>query len=411
MNLRGGHNGTLVSGATRLRRRRFLRGVAACALAPAGMGVGPGCTAPTGARSTPGGFWVAAHGATGGGAFGLVAVPSEGSPEAASAQHSEPGRIPTGFRGHDVAAHPLIPGLVALFGRRPATRSAVVDILRRRVVAMIEAQPGRAFQGHGFFTPDGRLLVTTEADTLTGEGKLGLRETETFSFVAELDTHGIGPHEAQIMPDAATVVVANGGLLTRPETGRQVLNLDSMDSSLSYLALASGELLEQRRVAEPKSSIRHLDVAQDGTVAFGVQVQREALDHEEVVPLAGTHRRGGEVQLFAHGHEYLPLMNDYVGSVALCSQTRVAGFTSPRGDIALFWHADSGELVGVHRLADCSGLAVASDGGHFVLSSSLGEVRVLSTTDLVEDRGARQRFEGLQWDNHLIEVAVDREQA
>ena len=291
----------------RAGRRRFVQGVTASALWPAAIGSGCGASSDldTGGPMA----WVSAQGSEEG-QFGVAA---------STAPFESVSRIVTGFRGHDVAQHPERLLHFAMFGRRPSTRSAIVDIDAGRVELIFEAAPGRAFQGHGFFTVDGRYLVTSEADTFTGAGALGIRETERYSLIGELETYGIGPHEVQLMPDHRTVVVANGGLLTRPETGREVLNLDTMDSTLSYVDLESGALLEQRRVPDPKSSIRHLDVADDGTVAFGVQVQREALDHDRPVPLGGMHRLGREIELFMVGEERMRLLNDYVGSVAVAA--------------------------------------------------------------------------------------------
>lgn len=382
----------------RLDRRRFVAGLVAAAASPVGSGWG--CAAGGDADGDGRGFyWLSAQGSEESD-FGLVA---------SKEPHEGVSRIATGFRGHDVAQHPGRPWEVTMFGRRPGTRCAVVDVVRESVETTFTAAPGCAFQGHGFFTPDGHYLVTSEADTVTAAGKLGIRETDTYSLVGEVDTHGMGPHEIQLMPDGATVVIANGGLLTRPETGTQVLNLDTMDSSLTYIDLETGELLEQRRVPEPKASIRHLDVTDDGTVAFGIQLQREALDHERVLALAGIHRQGEEALLFEDGLDWVELMNDYVGSVAVSAGARVAGFTSPRGDVATFWHLDSGGYLGLHQLVDASGLAESTDRGHFVLSSSVGEVRTLQATDLVEARSARRRFEDVRWDNHLVAVIVEED--
>lgn len=384
-----------MNGRLRLGRRGVVKGLAACTLASNGWL--SGCAVPM--QAPPSGrYWVSAQGDDPE-TQGLVAVPAEGGGRAI--------HVHTPFRGHDVAAHPHRSHEVVLFGRRPGTQSAVIDLRSMAVVHTLEASTGYAFQGHGFFTPDGSLLVTTEAHTVSGAGRLGLWDTERWRLVGELDTHGIGPHEAQLMPNGSTVVVANGGLLTRPETGRQVLNLDSMDSTLTYLELGSGAVLEERRVDDSKSSIRHLDVAEDGTVALGVQVQREALDHGQIVPMAGTHRRGEDLHLFEQGREHMGLLNDYVGSVALSESARVAGFTSPRGNVAMFWHLDTGTFVGAHSLADVSGLATTADGSHFVLSSSLGEVRMLSATNLTEQTEVPPSPADVRWDNHLIEVTLD----
>lgn len=382
-----------MSAAGAFHRRRFLEGVAATTLLPAAASWG--CGATDDALDGEAVYWLSSQGSDEA-SYGIVS---------AREPFMEASVITTGFRGHDVAQDPTRPTEFVLFGRRPGTTSAVADVRTGQVRAMLRAKPGHAFQGHGFFTPDGRHLLASEADTFTGAGLLTVRETESYSLVRDIDTHGIGPHEVLLMPDETTVVVANGGLLTRPETGREVLNLDAMDSSLAYLDLESGALIEQRRVSDPKSSIRHLDVTAEGTVAFGVQVQREGLDHDDLVPLAGVHEPGREPVMFSERQDVIGLMNDYVGSVAVSTSTRTAGFTSPRGDIAVFWNLDSGDYLGLHELADCSGLAASPDGAHFFLSSSFGEVRTLQATDLVELASARRRFDDVRWDNHLIAPA------
>lgn len=372
-----------------LTRRHLLQTGAALGLAPLWACGGP--TAPPPEAT----YWVSAQGL--GDAAGLAVV------------RAEDGRVtlvPTGFRGHDVAPNLTRPQEVVLFGRRPATRSAVIDIHEGRVLRSLEASPGYAFQGHGFFTPDGRHLITTEAHLETGAGALGVLDASDYSRIDQLETFGVGPHEAMLMPDARTVVVANGGLLTRPETGREVLNLDTMDSSLVYLDLQSGERLEQWRIDEPKASIRHLDVAEDGTVAFGVQVQREATDHDRVVPLTATHQRGAPIRMFEQGLDLAGAMNDYVGSVVIRRDAKIAGFTSPRGNVAAFWSLDDGALLAHHALADCCGLAESVDGAHFVLTSSIGEVRCLRTDDLQEQVDLRRRLPEVLWDNHLITVTA-----
>lgn len=364
-----------------LHRRAFLAGAGAPILAW-GAGCGPH------ERTPPRERWVSARGDSDG-TFGLIAG------------GREPIEISAPFRGHDLAVHPSRPEQVAMFGRRPGLESMLVDLRAGRIVQRILASPGRRFQGHGFFSPDGARLYTSEADEGTGQGKLGVRETQRYHQIDELDTYGIGPHEVALMPDGATAVVANGGILTRPESGREKLNLDRMDPSLTYVDLASGARISQHRLPEPKSSIRHIAVLDDGTVAVGLQLQREALDHDRVLPLGAIHRPGQPLVYLEDPMGLYAAMNDYVGSAGASDRTRVVGLTSPRGDIAAFWHADSGEIAGFHSFADVSGITASLSGEHFILSSSLGEVRRVDARDpsLLD---ARWRDRSVRWDNHLV---------
>lgn len=369
---------------TSIGRRPFLRGLGALALAPSAFGA---C-----ATLPATGAWLSAAGDADEG-FGLAVVPTP---------RGRTHRIATGYRGHGVAQDPVRPWEVALFARRPGTEAAVLDLDARRVRARFEAGPNRAFQGHGFYTSDGQHLVTTEAHVETGEGILGVRDVDRLELVAEVATGGIGPHEAILLADGVAAV-ANGGLMTRPQTGRSVLNLDTMDPSLAYVSLEGGELLDQVRAPEEKGSLRHLDATERGEVVFGLQIQRAALDHADVLPLVGLHRRGESLRMF-EGLETTATMDDYVGSVAVCAETRVAGCTSPRGDVATFWSLDSGRPIGLHRLFDASGIAHAPAQRAFVLSSSSGAVHVLNADDITP--AETRLFDGVRWDNHLVAIPV-----
>ena len=43
------------------------------------------------------------------------------------------------------------------------------------------------------------------------------------SRIGELASFGVGPHEVVLMPDGATLVVANGGIRTHPDRDRAKL--------------------------------------------------------------------------------------------------------------------------------------------------------------------------------------------
>lgn len=293
-----------------------------------------------------------------------------------------------------------------MFGRRPGLEALVLDSLEATRLSSFSAASGHSMMGHGFFSPDGARLYSTEADNVSGAGVLVIRDTQDWRVLNRIPTEGIGPHQAILLPDGATAVVANGGILTRPETGREKLNLDTMRSSLTYISLATGTVIESQTVAESKASIRHLEAAADGTVVVGLQVQREAMDHSDVVSLGGVHRVGEPIELFDRGLEVMGTMNDYVGSVAVCSKNRVAGLTSPRGDLVAFWDIDGGDALGAYRLSDVSGITLRADESAFVVSSSTGEVRHLDSRTLEELPDQRQRLDGIRWDNHLITVTA-----
>lgn len=313
--------------------------------------------------------------------------------------------VPTGFRGHGLAARHDRPREVAMFGRRPGTYLALVDLVEGALLQKIECPSNRRFQGHGEFTPDGRWLLASEENPDTGDGFIGLYDARDLSRQGELSTHGLGPHELRLLPDGVTVVVANGGLRTGHEPEAPPTNLGTMDSSLVYLELGSGRLLEQVRIAEPKASLRHMGLAEDGTVVVGAQVQREAVGHADVLPLAVVHRRGEAARLLDDGRDYIGALGDYVGSVAVAPGSHVVGMTSPRGNLALFYDYEQNKLLGAQRLADVCGLAGAA-GGRFVLTASTGALATVEASAPGTLVGPLLRFPSARFDNHLLTVTL-----
>lgn len=128
-------------------------------------------------------------------------------------------------------------------------------------------EPGRAFNGHVIADTGGTRLYTTETDLETGAAWIGVRDARSLEKLDEWPTHGIDAHELlwDDIDDSGTTAgagpslwVANGGVPTRPETGRQKLDLGRMDSSLVRLDARSGELRGQWRLDDRRLSLRHM---------------------------------------------------------------------------------------------------------------------------------------------------------
>lgn len=368
-----------------MKRRQFIQG-----LAITGMGI-PLFSMMVNAK--PQSRFISAQGAKEG-EFGIALGQSE-----------QPiNTLSTSFRGHSVLQHEKKPDTVLMFARRPGYQVVEVNYENISIKTAFDVTQGYNLQGHGSFTTDGQYLFTTENDNETGQGFVSVRDGNNYQLLDQFSTQGIGPHELKVLPDGKTLVVANGGILTRPETGRQKHNLTDMDSNLSYIDLNSGKVIDQFKVDEDKSSIRHLDITNDGSVVFAMQNQRDAMSHSRTVSLAGVHHPNAAIELLKEPEAIFHKMNDYMGSIAISHKSRIAGFTSPKGNLAAFWHIDSGELINYHRFHDVCGIAVDKQSDEFLLSNSTGQVRFLEHKTLVEARSKRQHFEGVKWDNHLLSV-------
>lgn len=294
-------------------------------------------------------------------------------------------------RGHAAAAHPTQPQAVA-FARRPGTFALVIDCASGTTTARLSAPVGRHFYGHGVFSQDGAWLYTTENDYEAGIGRVGVWDVGAgYVRAGDFRSGGIGPHDIKRLPGTEILVVANGGIDTHPDSGRTKLNIATMEPNLSYLQ--DGQSVETARIPtdQHKNSIRHLAVASDGTVAFGMQWQGDA----DAPALTGLHKRGSAPDLLTADSPDLRAMQGYVGSIAFNADETQVIATSPRGGIVQHYDTQTKALAQTTHLTDASGVAATTTG--VIVSTGTGQLVTLG--DL---RRATTQTPALKWDNHLV---------
>ncbi|GAA6211588.1 DUF1513 domain-containing protein [Hyphomicrobiales bacterium 4NK60-0047b] len=312
-------------------------------------------------------------------------------------------------RGHDIAVRPqrlgdpiTLPVEIVAFARRPGRFAIAFSSNIKKPPLQFFAREDRHFYGHGVFSPNGKILFTTENDFENGVGVVGIRDaTDNYKQIGEFSSHGIGPHDMALLDDGITLVIANGGLETSPETGRQVLNLTEMEPSLVYIDRRTGTLIEKQTLPPMlhQLSIRHLTVASNNRVVFGAQFKGPKTD---LHPLVGFHDRGHEIKLVEAPKEILHDMKNYVGSVTVDRSGDIIAASHPRGGFISYWDAVNRTFIGTRKLIDGCGVARTHSKGEFVQTSGTGHVE---QTSLSTDFSKRfDTAQNVQWDNHAILV-------
>ncbi|MCV3272859.1 DUF1513 domain-containing protein [Roseobacter sinensis] len=294
-------------------------------------------------------------------------------------------------RGHAAVAHPTRPEAVA-FARRPGTYALVLDCVSGRVLQELSAPAGHHFYGHGTFSQDGTRLLTTENHVASGQGRIGIwARDDGYARVGAMPSGGIGPHEMLRLPARSLLAVANGGILTRPETGREKLNLATMRPNLTLMR-DDGEIIDQVALPEALhlSSLRHIAGFTDGRVACGFQWEGDPFDSPALVGLY----KDGALRLLDSPPEATRRLAAYVGSVAALPDGRIAA-TSPRGGVVQIFDPTLGFLSQSPQADICG---VAASGGAGLATDGLGGVHH------VGKRLTRIGQHDLAFDNHLVAI-------
>jgi uncharacterized protein len=302
-------------------------------------------------------------------------------------------------RAHDLAVHPES-GRAVVFARRPGTFAVAFDIFARGAPQVFIARPDRHFFGHGAYSAAGKLLFATENDFAAGEGVIGVYDaTDAYKRIGEFPTHGVGTHEAILLPDGRTLAIANGGIATHPDYGREMLNIPTMDPSLVFVDL-DGHLLAQCRLQRDihQLSIRHMAIGSDGKIWFGTQWEGDPL---ETPSLVGRASLEDGLELVATPSQELNDMRRYVGAMAASRDGTLISASAPRGGYLVHFSAESGRYVGRTTISDSSG--IAGYGEKSILASN-GEGLIAETeADGVSRDMVRES--GIAFDNHLKTVA------
>ena len=293
-------------------------------------------------------------------------------------------RLPS--RGHGSAINHRYRQVVS-FARRPGNFALAIDCSGAQDPVLFETPDHSHFYGHGVFSADGKLLYASENKFSEGIGIIGVyASSDQFRRVGELSTHGVGPHQVILMPDGITLCIANGGILTHPDSGRAKLNLHDMQSSVAFIDSRTGQLRAKFTIPEHlhRLSLRHMDVAADGRVWLGGQYEGDSRDQ---VPLIANISSAAGLQFPAIPQDALLSLSNYIGSVACHPSSGHIAFSSPKGNNALIIDSQA-QVIAQKSIEKVCGVSPHKD--DFLYTSMTG---LFGNTQ-------HQHY----WDNHIMAV-------
>jgi uncharacterized protein len=314
-------------------------------------------------------------------------------------------------RAHHIAVHEKL-GVYLVIARRPGRYLWAGDLATGEHLTTINVPDDRHLYGHGVFSANGRNFYTTENAWQLINGDSGrvvtwhadrLGDTFTLERQEEYPSYGTGPHELLLKPDQQTLVVANGGIRTHPEQGREKLNIPSMQPSLVYMDAGTGDLQDQYFLEAQyhKASIRHLDQNASGLIAMAMQYQGEAFDR---APLLALHQQGKGMRILWAPQPEQGQMSQYIGSVRFDNSGRYIAASCPRGNMISFWDTNNDTLIGTVRSRDGCGVTAVDNG--FLYTAGTGRIAWydLATGQVVDMESSL--VDKVFWDNHLSILSV-----
>lgn len=285
-----------------------------------------------------------------------------------------------------------------IFARRPGDFAIVFNSHNGRVLNTLKTPPQHHFYGHGAYSADGKLLFTTENNYENTRGVIGVWDVKDhYRRVGSFRSFGLGPHDIALMPDGRTLVIANGGLETHPDSGRRKLNIPDMAPNLVLIDTKDGRLIQQHSLPRElhKLSIRHLAVNQAGDIGVALQYQGYG---DDLPPLVFTVIHG-RLKLLAANKKILNRMNNYCGSIVMDRSGTMMAVSCPRGDLVTFWQTETGALIDTVNIQDGCGLTPTHKPFTFLLSAGTGQQLIYNARTKAQTQ--LSPASGIKWDNHI----------
>jgi hypothetical protein len=301
-------------------------------------------------------------------------------------------------RGHDAIAIPGKPGHALIFARRPGTFILEVDFINGRVTKKITSAENTHFYGHGVISEKHNILLTSENDFSSGQGRIMVRDSQDYRLLEQFDSGGVGPHQLRLMPDENSLVIANGGIRTHPDQPRKKLNITTMLPNMAYLTIASGKVDQKLSLNNHKLSIRHLDISKQGKVIAGLQYQGARND---LVPLAISHHGEDSLSFLSASNDIWRSMNQYTASVCIDDKLSLVAISCPRADLITYWSLESGEYLTSEKFSDGAGLTRIDK---IYATSGKGRLITSRVTSKNSHDVKEFSFSNLKWDNHLTHI-------
>lgn len=312
---------------------------------------------------------------------------------------------PLPARAHGIVVAPD-KRMALVAARRPGRFMLAVDLATGDVLQRIDPATGRHFYGHAVFDRTGGMVYTTENAFDKGTGVIGVYDaTDGFKRIGEFASGGIGPHQLLLMPNGRTLAVANGGIRTHPDRGREKLNLDTMRSSLTLIDADTGRIAEDFRLNgedQRQLSLRHICV--DGPRVVVVAQDQAAAPRAQELAFWVDSVGGSALRPLGTPDALSADFNGYCGAVAADPGTGTIAVTSPRGGIVALWHrtANGYAWLGEEKIADGCGVDAQPELGGCVVTSGQGTIRRYDPAGHVTSERAHP-FR--QWDNHLTTLS------
>lgn len=276
--------------------------------------------------------------------------------------------------------------------------------LSGELIAELKPLKDQHFEGHAIFSIDEKYLYVTASDFQQGSGKLLKLNSHDLSLVEMYDTGGIGPHEL-VWQAPNIIAIANTGVLTHPDSGRDILNLESIQSNVVLFNTVNKTFDHEWSVPLTGLSARHLDRMDNGDLVIGCQYKKE----DKRPPCVAFASKGEALRFADRQNEALHWdMKGYTASIKSIPNSNQALISNPRGHLLTQWQDPTSnseteitQLVNSFDIKYNKGIKLTKTGNQAWFSQGAGELLFWDVKTQTLNSTTVKVKSNIWWGNHL----------
>lgn len=296
---------------------------------------------------------------------------------------------------------------ILVCSRKPNASLLKYD-LNGNMLAELKPLANQHFEGHGIFSLDEKYIYTTASDFEVGKGKLLKLNSHDLSLVEQFDTQGIGPHEL-VWQSEKHIAIANTGVLTHPDSGREILNKDNIQSNIVLFNSQTHSIDHSWQVPQLGLSARHLDRMDNGSLVIGCQYKKQdqrppCIAFASIDNISNKKNQG---LVFADtGNESLHWnMLGYSASIKAIPNSIQALISNPRGHLLTQWQQKAGkeaqQLIKQEKIEYNKGIKIHPQVKKAWLSQGAGQLLSWDINRQSLQGEAIKVKDNIWWGNHL----------
>lgn len=302
---------------------------------------------------------------------------------------------------HEVHLATLFPDQKSILvcSRKPGA-SLLKYSLTGKLLAKLKPLENQHFEGHGIFSSDEKYLYVTASDFLQGKGKLLKLNSNDLSLVEQFDTQGIGPHEL-VWQNDEHIAIANTGVLTHPDSGRKILNPDSIQSNIVLFNVQDYKIHYEWKVPQLGLSARHLDRMDDGSLVIGCQYKKQ---DKRPACIAFANMTQGLVFADTDNDSLHWDMQGYSASIKAIPNSNQALISNPRGHLLTQWYEKNEktqQLIEQKKIKYNKGIKIHPQGEKAWVSQGAGQLLSWDIENRSLEGESIKIKDNIWWGNHL----------